>query len=85
MPEDDVKLASAVKKYGNNWVAVAALVQGEANDQCRCRRLQCLDPPSASGQRINEQRTTDNGQLTTDNGKAAGGLTSAVQKRGTVP
>jgi hypothetical protein len=43
--EEDAKLAEAVKKYGdNNWVAVAALVPGRTDKQCRKRWVDSLDP-----------------------------------------
>jgi hypothetical protein len=43
-PEEDAKLTSAVKKHGNNWVAVAALVPGRTNVKCRDRWANCLGP-----------------------------------------
>jgi hypothetical protein len=43
-PEEDAKLVAAVKKHGDKWVAVAALVPGRANAQCRIRWLKSLDP-----------------------------------------
>jgi hypothetical protein len=39
---------SAVKKYGNQWVAVAAMVSGRTNVQCRARWGNYLDPDRAS-------------------------------------
>jgi 3-keto-L-gulonate-6-phosphate decarboxylase len=42
--EEDAKLIEAVKKHGTAWVAVAALVPGRANDKCRKRWTQTLDP-----------------------------------------
>jgi hypothetical protein len=43
-PEEYTKLIEAVKNHGTNWVAVAALVPGRTNDQCRQRWTSCLDP-----------------------------------------
>jgi hypothetical protein len=43
--KEDAKLKKAVKKYhGKDWVAVAALVPGRSNVQCRERWAYCLDP-----------------------------------------
>jgi hypothetical protein len=41
--EEDTKLTEAVKKYGQKWVAVAAMVAGRTDDQCRKRWTQTLD------------------------------------------
>jgi myb proto-oncogene protein len=35
--DEDATLTDAVAKHGNNWVAVAALVPGRLNEQCRER------------------------------------------------
>jgi hypothetical protein len=43
-PAEDAKLMEAVKKHGNNWVAVAKLVPGRTNEQCRKRWVRTLDP-----------------------------------------
>jgi hypothetical protein len=43
-PEEDTALTEAVNKYGNKWVAVAAMVSGRTNEQCRNRWVQTLDP-----------------------------------------
>jgi hypothetical protein len=43
-PEEDAKLAKAVKKHGNHWVTVAASFSGRTNDQCRERWIRALDP-----------------------------------------
>jgi lysophospholipase L1-like esterase len=43
-PEEDTKLAEAVKRHGTDWVAVAALVHGRPNRQCRRRWTLILDP-----------------------------------------
>jgi hypothetical protein len=43
-PEEDSKLTLAVKKHGNEWVAVSAMVSGRTNLQCRQRWVQTLDP-----------------------------------------
>jgi hypothetical protein len=46
--EEDAKLTEAVKKHGKNWVAVATLVPGRTDSQCRARWVKCLDPDRAS-------------------------------------
>jgi myb proto-oncogene protein len=43
-PEEDAKLTEVVKKHGDHWVAVAALVPGRTNVQCRMRWVDTLDP-----------------------------------------
>jgi hypothetical protein len=43
-PEEDAKLTAAVEKHGKEWVAVAAMVPGRTNNQCRTRWVQILDP-----------------------------------------
>jgi myb proto-oncogene protein len=43
-PEEDAKLTEAVKKHGNNWAAIAAMVHGRTEKQCRPRWTQTLDP-----------------------------------------
>ncbi len=35
--EEDTKLTEAVKKHGKDWVAVAKMVPGRTNTQCRER------------------------------------------------
>jgi hypothetical protein len=42
--EEDTKLTDAVNKCGKDWVAVAALVPGRNNIQCRKRWVDSLDP-----------------------------------------
>jgi myb proto-oncogene protein len=42
--EEDAKLTEAVKKYGTDWVAVAALFPGRTNKMCRNRWTYTLDP-----------------------------------------
>jgi myb proto-oncogene protein len=37
--EEDAKLAEAAEKFGQDWVAVATLVPGRSNQQCRHRWL----------------------------------------------
>jgi hypothetical protein len=41
-PEEDAKLIDAVEKYAKNWVAVATLVPGRTDKQCRARWTQAL-------------------------------------------
>jgi hypothetical protein len=46
---EDVKLTDAVKKHGKNWVAIAAIVPGRTNVQCRQRWTKTLDPANEKG------------------------------------
>jgi hypothetical protein len=46
--EEDAKLIEAVKKHGNDWFAVAAMVPGRTNVQCRYRWVNYLAPDHAS-------------------------------------
>jgi S-ribosylhomocysteine lyase LuxS involved in autoinducer biosynthesis len=46
--EEDEKLAEAVNQHGKKWVAVALMVPGRTNKQCRERWLNHLDPDRAS-------------------------------------
>jgi hypothetical protein len=41
-PEEDTKLTEAVKKHGESWVTVAAMVSGRTNQQCRSRWVRSL-------------------------------------------
>jgi myb proto-oncogene protein len=43
-PEEDAKLTEAVKKHGKKWVAVAAMVPGRTDKQCRRRWVDTVDP-----------------------------------------
>jgi myb proto-oncogene protein len=43
-PAEDEKLTDSVKKHGKDWVAVAAMVPGRTNSQCRERWIKSLDP-----------------------------------------
>jgi hypothetical protein len=43
-PEEDATLTEAVKKHGDNWVAVAALVPGRTNKQVSVRWRESLSP-----------------------------------------
>jgi hypothetical protein len=47
--EEDAKLIDAVSKYGKEWVAVAKLVHGRTNQQCRKRWSHTLDPGITRG------------------------------------
>jgi myb proto-oncogene protein len=47
-PEEDAKLTEAVQKLSEDWVAVAAMVPGLTNIQCRYRWVRYLDPDRAS-------------------------------------
>jgi hypothetical protein len=46
-PEEDAKLIEAVKKHGKKWVAVAAMIPGRTDKQCRKRWIYTLDPATA--------------------------------------
>jgi S-ribosylhomocysteine lyase LuxS involved in autoinducer biosynthesis len=46
-PEEDAQLIDAVKKHGTDWVAVATLVPGRADKQCRKRWTNTFDPVAA--------------------------------------
>jgi hypothetical protein len=41
--EEDAKLTEGVKKYGSSWGAVAAMVPGRTNEQCRFRWLYSMN------------------------------------------
>jgi hypothetical protein len=43
-PEEDSMMIEAVKKFGNNWIAVATLLPGRTNVQCREKWAKYLDP-----------------------------------------
>jgi hypothetical protein len=43
-PADDSKLREALHKHGKNWVALAAMVPGRKNHQCRHRWISQLGP-----------------------------------------
>jgi hypothetical protein len=47
--EEDAKLIDAVSKYGKEWVAVAKLIHGRTNQQCRKRWSHTLDPGITRG------------------------------------
>jgi hypothetical protein len=47
--QEDAKLTEAIKKHGNDWVLVAALVPGRTNKQCGQRWGECLDPAINTG------------------------------------
>jgi hypothetical protein len=66
--EEDAQLTSSVKKHGKNWVAIAALLRGRTNDQCRCR-WRDLDPTI---ERVSTEWTA----------KEDAKLTSAAKKHG---
>jgi hypothetical protein len=50
-PEEDAKLIAAVKKHGNNWGRVAAMVQvpGRTREKCRNRWIDAVDPTILTG------------------------------------
>jgi S-ribosylhomocysteine lyase LuxS involved in autoinducer biosynthesis len=49
-PGEDAKLLDAVKKHGKKWVAVAEMVPGRTDEQCRSRWTHKLDP--SNGKRV---------------------------------
>jgi hypothetical protein len=77
--QEDAKLAQAVKEHGdNNWVAVAALVPGRRNDQCRHRWTVFLGPSMTTTTTTMTMTTPRNeGQWTA---KEDATLTDAVKK-----
>jgi hypothetical protein len=46
--EEDAKLMEGVQKNGDDWVAVAAMVPGRTDQQCRQRWFQTLDPTNGN-------------------------------------
>jgi hypothetical protein len=73
-PEEDAKLFEAVQYYGNNWVAVAALVPGRTNDQCYGRWRICF-----ALTRMTAQTTAPNSKWTVEEDAT---LIEAPQQRG---
>jgi hypothetical protein len=47
-PEEDAKLTKAVKKHGNKWVTVAAMVSGRTSNHCRDRWVDTVDPANGN-------------------------------------
>jgi hypothetical protein len=47
-PVEDVKLTEAVLMIGEDWAAVAAMVSGRTNIQCRARWCLTLDPANGN-------------------------------------
>jgi hypothetical protein len=60
--EEDGKLTEAVKKHGNDWVAVAAMVPGRTNDQCNLRWTKSLDP--SGGKKKGKWKPEEDAKLT---------------------
>jgi myb proto-oncogene protein len=56
-PEEDAKLTEAVKKHGDNWVDVAALVPGRTDKQCSKTWRMRLDPIISTGKWTPEEDT----------------------------
>jgi hypothetical protein len=48
-PEEDAKLTEEVKKHGKDWLAVATMVPGRSNLQCRRRWINTVDPAKEKG------------------------------------
>jgi myb proto-oncogene protein len=67
-PEEDAKLTEAVQKHGKKWVAVAKLVPGRTNIQCRQRWIFTLDPTNGNKGRWTPEEDAK--------------LTEAIQKHG---
>jgi hypothetical protein len=64
--EEDAKLIEAMEKHGkkdNNWVAVATMVPGRTNTQCRVRWVKYLDPNLASNTAEEEHNDGDDEAL----------------------
>jgi phage gp37-like protein len=57
-PEEDIKLTEAVIKYGADWVAVAAMVPGRSNHQCRTRWVDTLDSTIGKSAGYGHQKKT---------------------------
>jgi hypothetical protein len=62
-PEEDAKLTKAMKKHGKEWVAVALMVPGRSNNQCRDRWTNILDP-SNNGRNAGKWKPEEDGKLT---------------------
>jgi hypothetical protein len=62
-PEEDGKLTKAVKKHGNDWVAVAGMVHGRSNAQCRVRWTDTLGH-SNNGKSAGKWKPEEDGELT---------------------
>jgi hypothetical protein len=71
IPEEDAMLYEAVGKVGKDWAAVAALIPGRRNEQCRDRWVRCLD--------ISSREAFEKGAWTPEEDAK---LTEAVQKIG---
>jgi hypothetical protein len=61
--EEDAKLTEAMKKHGNDWVAVAVLVPGRRGDQCRKRWVNNMDPVRTSNVAEEEHNADDDEAL----------------------
>jgi hypothetical protein len=49
--DEDEELMKAVRKYGTDWIAIASMIPGRTNVQCRCRNTWVMRfDPSLSGQ-----------------------------------
>jgi hypothetical protein len=60
--EEDGKLAEAVKKHGNDWVAAAAMVPGRTRHQCHQRWTRSLDS-SRKGKKSDNWKPEEDGKL----------------------
>jgi myb proto-oncogene protein len=62
IPEEDAKLTEAVKKHGNHWVGVAAMVSGRTDIQCRVRWINTVAP--TNGKNAGKWTPEENTKLT---------------------
>jgi hypothetical protein len=63
-PVEDAKLTEAVHKLGEDWVAVAAMVSGRTNIQCRARWCLTLDPAKGKTGRRRSWKPEEDAKLT---------------------
>jgi myb proto-oncogene protein len=67
--EEDTKLTEAVKKHGKKWVAVAAMVAGRTEEQCRSRWVRTLDTAGKAAGQWNGEEDTKLTEAMTKHGK----------------
>jgi hypothetical protein len=60
--EEDAYLTEAVKKHGNHWIKVAAMVPSRTNNQCSERWISVLNP--AVGKKLGKWLTEEDAKLT---------------------
>jgi hypothetical protein len=59
--EEDAKLSNAVKKHGNGWVSIAAIIPGRNIKECRLRWLNFVDP--SNDQKMGKWTTEEDAKL----------------------